>query len=107
MRYVLLCIVFYYLNCLLTSSLQCFIQTEEKLLPNKPVILARPSPPWPTASSTATSSATASNIPPPPIPTRTEDEVIDDALITALENPREKMILLQIEDSILRFVKSK
>lgn len=43
---------------------------------------------------------------PSPVPQPTE-ETIDSALLSAIENPRERMILFQIEDTILRFVKSK
>jgi hypothetical protein len=43
---------------------------------------------------------------PSPVPQPTE-EAIDSALLNAIDNPRERMILFQIEDTILRFVKSK
>jgi hypothetical protein len=32
---------------------------------------------------------------------------IDDALLGAIENPRERMITLQLEEHILRFIRSK
>ena len=35
------------------------------------------------------------------------DDQIDSALVSAMSNPRERMQLFQIEDTILKFVKSK
>ena len=35
------------------------------------------------------------------------DDQIDSALLSAMSNPRERMQLFQIEDTILKFVKSK
>ena len=35
------------------------------------------------------------------------DDQIDSALLSAMSNPRERMQLFQIEDAILKFVKSK
>ncbi len=43
---------------------------------------------------------------PSPVPQSVE-ETIDSALLNAIDNPRERMILFQIEDTILRFVKSR
>ncbi len=40
----------------------------------------------------------------PTIPSR--DVPIDDALLTACENPREKMVVYQLEDTILKFVEA-
>jgi hypothetical protein len=34
------------------------------------------------------------------------DDVVDSALLSAMDNPRERMIMFQIEDSIYQFVKS-
>lgn len=42
----------------------------------------------------------------PPDPPAADDSTIDSALLNALNNPRERMILFQIEDLILRFVRS-
>jgi hypothetical protein len=36
-----------------------------------------------------------------------ENEEIDSALLNALNNPRERMILFQIEDMIAKFAQSK
>jgi hypothetical protein len=40
----------------------------------------------------------------PVIPER--DVAIDEALVSAWNNPRERMIVLQIEDSVLNFVRA-
>lgn len=41
----------------------------------------------------------------PSIPDR--EEPIDDALVSAIENPRERMATLQLEDMMLTYVNSK
>lgn len=42
----------------------------------------------------------------PDVPSRSADEVVDSALLNAMENPRDRMQLLQLEKNMAQFVKS-
>lgn len=54
------------------------------------------------------SSIPSNNLYCPPMPMfPPPDDSIDSALLSALSNPRERMLLLQIEDTIHNFVKSR
>ena len=54
----------------------------------------------------AASSAAALQQPPPSTNVNTADEPIDSAIINAIENPRERMNVLNLENMFLNFVNS-